>query len=113
MFYVYMVKLYLSLCHDCLAHISFRSLKYIAKHNLIPYKIKDKWTYEICIQEKMTTKAFPKVERNTNLLKLVYSDICELNDIIIRKENKYFITFIDGYSKYTYIYLMKHKDQAF
>jgi hypothetical protein len=34
----------------------------------------------------MTTKAFPKVERNTNLLKLVYSDICELNGILIRGE---------------------------
>jgi len=66
-----------------------------------------------CIQEKMTTKAFSKVERNTNLLKLVYSDICELNDMLIKGENRYFITFIDGYSKYNYIYLMKHKDQAF
>jgi hypothetical protein len=40
--YVYMIKLYLSLCHDFLAHVSFRSLKYMAKHDLIPYKIKDK-----------------------------------------------------------------------
>ena len=30
-----------------------------------------------------------------------------------RDDNKYFITFIDDYSRYTYIYLLKHKDEAF
>ena len=94
-----------------MAHVSFRSLKYMAKHNLISYKIEDKRTCEICIQAKMTRKkAFPKVERNTNLLELLHSNICELNDIW--GGNRYFITFIDDYSKYTYVYLMKHKDQA-
>jgi hypothetical protein len=39
-----------------------------------------------CIQEKMTTKVFSKVERNTNFLKLVYSDLYELNGILIRGE---------------------------
>jgi len=45
----------------------------------------------------MTRNTFPKVERNTNLLELVHSDICELNDILTRWGNKYFITFIDDY----------------
>jgi hypothetical protein len=61
----------------------------------------------------MTRKAFSKVERNINLLKLVHSDICELNDILTRGGNRYFITFIDYYSKYTYVYLIEHKNQAF
>jgi len=58
----------------------------------------------------MTKRAFSKVERNINLLELVHSNICELNDILTRGGNRYFTTFIDDYSKYTYIYLMKHKD---
>ena len=37
----------------------------------------------------------------------------ELNDILTRRGNRYFITFINDYSKYNYVYLMKHKDQAF
>jgi hypothetical protein len=85
----------------------------MAKHNLIFYKIKDKRTCKIWIQEKMTRKAFSKVERNTNLLELVHFDIYELNDILSRRGNVYFITFIYDYSKYVYVYLMKHKDQAF
>jgi len=43
----------------------------------------------------------------------VYSNICELNDILTRGGNMYFITFIDDCSKYTYVYLIKHKYQAF
>ena len=70
-----MIELSLSLWHDRLAHVSFRLLKYMAKHNLIFYKIKDKKTREIYIEANMTRKAFSKVERNINLLELVHSDI--------------------------------------
>jgi len=51
-----MIELSSSLRHDHLAHVSFRLLKYMANHNLISYKIKDKKTCEICIQAKMTRK---------------------------------------------------------
>jgi transposase InsO family protein len=83
------------------------------KYNLISYKSVDKRTYKICIQAKMTRKTFSKVERNTNLSELVHSNICELKDILNRRRNKYYITFIDDYSKYTYVYLIKHKEQVF
>jgi hypothetical protein len=46
---IYMIELSLSLWHDRLTHFSFRSLKNMAKHNLISYNIEDKRTYEIYI----------------------------------------------------------------
>ena len=61
----------------------------------------------------MSKRPFPKVERNSEFLDLVHFDICELNGILTRGENRYFIIFIDDHSRYTYVYLMKHKDQAF
>ena len=61
----------------------------------------------------MSKRPFPKVERNSELLDFVHYDICELNGILKRGGNRYFITFIDDHSRYTYVYLMKHKDQAF
>ena len=42
---------------------------------------------------------------------MVHFGICELNGNLTRGENRYFITFIDDRSRYTY--LMKTKDQAF
>ena len=109
----YIVELSLSLWHDRLAHISFRSLKFMAKHGLINYDQDSMQTCEVCIQAKMTKKPFPKVERTTCLLELVHTDICELNGMLTRGGNKYFITFIDDFTKFTCVYLMRNKDHAF
>ena len=52
--------------HACLAHLNFRSLKYMSSHGLIFCHgniSHDKC--EICIQAKLTKKPFPKAERNT------------------------------------------------
>ena len=51
--------------------------------------------------------------RNSKLLDLIHSDLCELNRILTRGGKRYFITFIDDYSRYTYVYLLKQKDEAF
>jgi hypothetical protein len=47
------------------------------------------------------------------LLELVHSDVCELNGILTRGGKCYFITFIDDFSRYTYVYLMRNKDESF
>lgn len=60
----------------------------------------------------MTRKPFHKVERNTELLGLVHFYICELNDLITKRGKMYFITFIGDFSRYTYVNLMKTKDEA-
>ena len=44
---------------------------------------------------------------------MVYSDIFEFNGILTRGGKRYFITFIDDYSCYTYVYLLRRKDEAF
>ena len=61
----------------------------------------------------MIKKPFKSVERNLDLLELVHTDICELNGILTRGGNRYFITFIDDSSRFTYVYLLKNKDAAF
>lgn len=55
-------------------------------------------------------KTFHKVEEK--LLRLVHSDICELNGLVIREGKIYFITFINDLSRYTYVYLIKIKDET-
>ena len=59
----------------------------------------------------MTKKPFTSVERSSVKLELIHSNICELNGILNRGGNRYFITFIDDHFRYEY--LMKTKDQAF
>ncbi|KAK4355949.1 hypothetical protein RND71_024920 [Anisodus tanguticus] len=91
--------------HARLAHLNFRSLKYMSKHGLINFKdIKNK-KCEICIQAKLTKKPFLSAERNTQILDLIHTDICEYNSVLTRGGKRYFITFIDDCSRYTHVYL--------
>ena len=85
----------------------------MSNHGLISGIDNNSKTCEICIQAKMTKKPFPKSERNSEILDLVHSDICELNGNLTRGENRHFISFIDDTSRYTQVYFMKTKYQAF
>ena len=56
--------------------------------------------------------SFRSVDRKTEPLDLIHTDVCDLKSIPTRGGNKYFITFIDDNTKYWYIYLLKSKDEA-
>jgi len=47
------------------------------------------------------------------LLGLIHIDLVDLKQTITRGGKKNFVTFIDDYSRYTKVYLIKHKDEAF
>ena len=49
----------------------------------------------------------------TKKLELVHNDVCELMRVQAKGGYEYFITFIDDYSRYGYVYLMHHKSEAF
>lgn len=46
-------------------------------------------------------------------LSLIHSGVCDPKGFEARGESKYFITFIDNYSKYTYVFLLRSKDEVF
>ena len=52
-------------------------------------------------------------ERATDLLALVHTDVCGPFDMLVGGNFVYFITFIDDLSRYGYVYLMRHKSEAF
>ena len=47
------------------------------------------------------------------MLELIHSDLCEFVGILTREGNRNIITFIDDFSKYTTVYLLKNKSDAF
>jgi hypothetical protein len=49
----------------------------------------------------------------SDLLALLHKDVCGPMNIYIRNSDRYFITFIDDYSRYGYVYLMRHKSESF
>ncbi|KAH9717746.1 hypothetical protein KPL71_021946 [Citrus sinensis] len=74
--------------HARLAHLNFRSMKYMSKHVLINCNDVKGHKCEICIQAKLTKKLFPKAERNTQILDLIHTDICEYNGMLTRGGSK-------------------------
>ena len=62
----------------------------------------------------MTMRHFKtKCYRAKEVLDLVHTDLCGPMSTSARKGYEYVITFIDDYSRYGYIYLMRHKSEAF
>ena len=51
--------------------------------------------------------------RAKEVLDLVHTDLCGPMSTSAREGYEYFITFIDNYSRYGYIYLMRDKSEAF
>ena len=69
---------------------------------------------EPCLEGKMTMRPFKAIGyRAKEVLDLVHIDLCGLMSTSARGGYEYFITFIDDYSRYGYIYLMHHKSEAF
>ena len=95
--------------HGRLCHINNKYMKNMSGLNLIPKLEK----CEICSMTKITRKPHKSIERNTELLELIHNDICEFEGHLTRGGNWYFITFIDDFLKYSYVYLMKNKSDAF
>lgn len=78
--YFYMIE-FVSLWHSRLAHIGINTMKRLIKSSLTSCGVNNFEKYEICVK-----KPFHDVERNTNLLDLVHSYLCEFNDILTRGE---------------------------
>ena len=99
--------------HTRLGHANTRNMNGMVKLDLIPKydnNIGDRC--KICMQTKITRMTFPKVERTTFLLELVHSDVCDMHSNPTRGGKKYFVTFIDDFSKLCYIYLLHSKDEV-
>ena len=69
---------------------------------------------ESCLMGNMTKTPFTgHSERANDLLSLIHSDVCGLLSSNARGGFLYFITFTDDFSRYGYVYLMKHKSESF
>ena len=71
-------------------------------------------TCESCLLGKITKDPFARhSERASDLLGLIHTDVCRPISSIARGGYQYFITFTDDFSRYGYIYLMRHKSESF
>ena len=68
--------------------------------------------HESCLTGKMTKTPFSgTMERASDLLEIIHTDVCSPMSVDARGGYRYFLTFTDDLSRYEYIYLMKHKSE--
>ena len=85
-------------------------------HEETPYDglLESLGTCEPCLMGKMTKTPFSgTMERATDLLEIIHTDVCGSMNIEAHGGYHYFLTFTDNLSRYGYIYLMKHKSETF
>jgi len=71
--------------------------------------------FEVCVESikgKRTNIRKLGVERAKDVLELVHTDICGPFPTTSWNGQQYFITFIDDYSRYDYLYLIHEKSQS-
>ncbi|GJR62556.1 retrovirus-related pol polyprotein from transposon TNT 1-94 [Tanacetum coccineum] len=101
------------LWHYRLAHISKKRIERLQQEGLLKSTDDESFDqYVSCLSGKMTRKSFPhRPKRATDLLGIIHTDVCGPLRHVSRQGASYFITFTDDYSRYGYVYLLKHKHE--
>lgn len=111
--------------HDCqhawhrkLGHRDFEAIKMMVSKGIAKgIVMRDCGLREVCdtcTKGKMARKPFPqKSESKSNsILQLIHTDVCGPMQTMTPGQNRYILTLIDDYSRYTTIYLLSQKSEV-
>jgi len=102
-----------TLWHKRLGHISKQRIQRLVSDGILePLDLTDLQVCIECIKGKRTNKRKLGAERASNVLELIHIDICGPFPTASRNGQWYFITFIDDYFRYSYLYLIHDKSQS-
>ncbi|GKA73526.1 retrotransposon protein, putative, ty1-copia subclass [Tanacetum coccineum] len=103
------------LWHCRLGHISKKRIEKLQHDGLLnSTDIKSFEKCVSCMSGKMARKPYShQVERAKYLLGLIHTDVCGPFRTVSRQGASYFVTFVDEFSRYGYVYLLKHKHEVF
>jgi hypothetical protein len=103
------------LWHRILAHINYKSLPYVSKaiRGLPEFKVDHEGVCKGCVKGKNIKNPFPKRESKAGVLELIHSDVCGPMPSTSLSGYVYYVSFIDDYSRNTWVYLLKSKDEVF
>lgn len=106
----------LDLWHARLRHLHMDAVVDLSKGQALGIKPlkKDTTSCDVCHRGKLTAKPFyPRAEKSQQLLEIVHTNLCQPSRTKSDGGNQYFVTFIDDYSGWCELYLLKSKDGVF
>ncbi|KAJ9558542.1 hypothetical protein OSB04_013156 [Centaurea solstitialis] len=103
------------LWHCRLGHINKKRIEKLQKWGFLgSFDFRPFNNCESCLSGKMTKQPFNKDnEWASELLGIIHTDVCGPFSHEARGGYRYFITFTDDFSRYGYVYLIRHKSEAF
>jgi transposase InsO family protein len=103
------------LWHRRLAHINYKALPYVSKvvTGLPDFKVDHEGVCKGCAQGKNIKNPFPKSDSKARVLELIHSDVCGPMPSTSLSGYVYYTSFIDDYSRKTWVYFWKSKDEVF
>ena len=102
--------------HERLAHINYKALPYVSKVviGLPDMNIDHEETCKGCVRGNNIKNPFPKsVTKTKGTLELIHYDVCGPIPSTYLRRYEYYITFIDDYSRNTWIYFLNTKTEVF
>ena len=109
------IKPSVSRWHSRLGHPSFPIVDHVVKNNKLPC-ISDQNLNSVCdscMRAKSHQLPYPTSTSASNApLEFVFSDVWGPAPVSVGR-HAYYVSFIDDYSKYTWIYLLKNKSEVF
>ena len=108
--------------HLRFGHVSGRSIVDLYKNNMVRglddhvlQNFKANEVCDACQYGKSTRKSFPKISRmlSTEILEIIHSDVCGPMPVSSKSGSRYFVTFIDDFSRRARIYFIKTKNEVF
>jgi hypothetical protein len=99
-----------------LAHINYNVLPYICKAvtSLPQLKVDHEGVCNGCTQGRNIKNPFPKRDNKAEgVLELIHSYVCGPMPSASISGYVYYVSFIDDYSRKTWVYLLKSKDEVF
>lgn len=107
------------LWHKRYGHLGYENLKLLSKNKLV-HGLENLENFDInskhcepCILGKITRKPFNrKGYRAKQPLELVHTDVCGPISPVSWDGHSYFVTFIDDYTHFVIVYLLKHKSEV-
>lgn len=106
------------LWHARLGHVNFQALELMSRDEMahgIPRLIQPSRKCEGCLMSKQSRSPFPSRARfeASEKLELIYADICGPISPVTPGGNRYFLLFVDDFSRKMWVYLLKEKSDAF
>ncbi|KAI9201145.1 hypothetical protein LWI28_018928 [Acer negundo] len=106
------------LWHLRYGHLNFESLKQLGSKKMVKGLSNIHHPNEMCescVLSKQHRNSFGKEAnwRATMPLELVHTDVCGPLTPVSNGQNQYFLTFIDDYSRKTWVYFLKRKSEVF